>query len=134
MRITLLTLVAVCLSACTTLGQAPLNDLMPVFQNVGAYEGRTFVGDVYIIRTPARGVSAVRLTPDAETAIPLDSWSRRRLETIYGVQHGQRVRIRAVIREERIIVTQADAGNAACQIYQGAFYLTRVQVLRDGEP
>lgn len=76
---------------------------------------------------PATGVD-LALGPEANaTRVRLDRWARDGLYDYYRVQTGHRVRIRATIREERIILTQA-GGNGECQEY-GEFYLVNVQVL-----
>lgn len=127
MRIILLTLAALGISACATLNREVVTDLAPVFGNVEAYEGRMFEGELYAIRHPATGVDLALSPDEGAVHIPVDQWARRRFYDYYQLQTGHSVRIRATIREERIIVTQA-GGNGACQTYAG-FYLANVQVL-----
>lgn len=132
MRIIILALTALALSACATGRHAPLSDLAPVFGNERLYHGAVFIGDVYAVRTSARGVYGVTLAPDADIVIRLDQWASLRMERLYHAQHGQRFRIRAVIREARLVMTQAAAGGECQDPREAGFYLTRVQVL--GEP
>ena len=134
MRFALAALLALCLGACASFGRAPIADLTPVFQNARAYDGQVFEGEVVVVSPWPEQRIKVALALDAETYIPLDDWSARRLQNYYGYRQGHRVRIRAVIREERIVLTQAATPSLCAPMqYQAAFYLTQVQVLRGPE-
>jgi len=129
-RVAIAALLALCLGACASIGREPITDLTPVFENAAAYDGRTFEGEVHVVRPFPRQGLRVALAPDAETFIMLDAWSAQRLENYYGLQPGHVIRIRALIREERIVLTQAEAGQCAPMQYAAAFLLEQVQVLR----
>jgi len=131
MRAALTALLILCAGACASFGRAPIGDLTPVFADSGAFHNQVFEGEVYVVRPWPRQRVKVALALDAESYIELDDWSARRLENYYGYGHGHRIRIRAIIREERIILTQAAAANACAPMqYSATFYLTQVQVLR----
>lgn len=135
MRLALIALLAACLGACASFGRAPVSDLAPAIENARAYDGQVFEGEVYVVTIWGRALPSVATSLDAETYIDLDNWSARRLHNYYGYRHGHRIRIRAIIREERIIVTQAaTAGQCAPMHHAATFQLTQVRVLRGPAP
>lgn len=130
MRSILIVLALSALGGCATLGQPALADLAPVFAAPGDFAGRRFDGEVFVVNDPiSPHVSRVEfsMTPEGSQRIEADEESSRRLRDYYRLRQGHHVRIQAIIRGVRIIVTEADSPGR-CQL-QDVLELSNVRVL-----
>lgn len=134
MRLALIAILTACLCACASFGRAPVTDLTPVFTSAGAYDGQVFEGEMVVVKPFPRQPLHLATSLEAESFIRMDAWSAQRLENYRGFSHGHRIRIRAIIREDTIVLTEAAAPGACAPLQtMAAFYLEQVQVLRGPE-
>ncbi len=131
MRLALIAVLTASLCACASFGRAPITDLTPVFTSAAAYDGRVFEGEMVVVKPFPQQPLHLATSLQADSFISMDEWSARRLENYHRFSHGHRIRIRAIIREDTIVLTEAAApGTCAPLQTMAAFYLEQVQVLR----
>lgn len=114
-----------CAGACTTLTGGNVTDLGPVYANPMAHNGRTFLGEVYIVadRTdPA--IYRLSQTEDGAQWFGLQSGAQQRIQDWYHMNPGHRFLARGLIRP----TSCGEAGT--CAETEPRFTLRNLQLLR----
>jgi hypothetical protein len=125
MRVIFAAFVLLCAGACTALTGGNVTDLAPVYANPMAHNGRTFLGEVYIVVDRSDpGIYRLSQTEDGAQWFGLQSGAQQRLQDWYHMRPGHRFLARGLLRPTAC----GEAGT--CAETEPRFLIMNLQILR----